>query len=90
VGGRVFFLLVGANPNTPIINWINNMSEIFIYPFRGLFQSIILTSNSAIDVTAIIALLGYALVFSFLYKIVYILSHSDVTTDLHSHTHVGY
>jgi len=88
LGGRILFALVGANPSSPVVTWVNNISQTFLYPFSGLFQSIILNSRSAIDVTAIVALLVYALLFSFLYRLIYYLTHSTTISDTevrHSH-----
>jgi hypothetical protein len=80
LAARIVFLFVGANQATPAIIWINNISSFFMYPFRGLFQSIVINSNSVIDVTAIVALLIYAIVFSILYRIVYVLTRPSVGT----------
>ncbi len=91
IGARILFLLLGANQTTPAIVWVNGISNVFLYPFRGLFQTIILNSRSAIDVTAIVGLLIYAIIFSILYRIVYILTHDEVGASVRPHhTHAEY
>lgn len=85
LAARIISLFVGANPSTPAIIWINNISSFFLYPFMGLFQPIVLGSNSVIDVTAIVALLIYAIIFSILYRLVYILTRPSIgTTEIHT------
>ncbi len=92
IGARILFLLLGANQTTPAIVWVNGLSNVFLYPFRGLFQTIILNSRSAIDVTAIVGLLIYAIIFSILYRIVFMLTRDDITTGVPTthHTHAEY
>ncbi len=87
IGGHILLLLVGANTSAPIVLWVNNASNFLIYPFRGLFQTIILNSRSAIDITAIVALLVYAIIFSLLYRVVHYLTHLSRTSDI-QHSHV--
>jgi uncharacterized protein YggT (Ycf19 family) len=91
LAARIIFLFVGANQSTPAIVWINNISNFFLYPFRGLFHTIVLNANSVIDVTAIVALLIYAIVFSILYRLVYMLTRPTIgTTEIRTHSHAEY
>ncbi len=90
IGARILFLLLGANQSTPAIVWVNSLSNVFLYPFRGLFQSIILNSHAAIDVTAIVGLLIYAIIFSILYRIVFMLTRDDLGAGVRTHTHAEY
>lgn len=85
IGLHTTFLLLGANQSTPIVAWINNVSATFTYPFRGLFADIQLASGSLIDITAIIALVAYAILFSILYKLIYYLTHNEIVTEVQSH-----
>lgn len=57
---RFVFKLLGANPTTPFVSWINRVSENLVYPFSGIFPDILLGGSSAIDVVALIALLAYS------------------------------
>lgn len=91
LGARILFLLLGANEATPAIVWVNSISNVFLYPFRGLFQEIILSSRSAIDITAIVGLLIYAIIFTVLYRVVYMLtSREEVVSPMHTHSHAEY
>jgi len=85
IGARIIFLLVGANPSTPIVTWINNVSSALIYPFIGLFQNIALSSQSVIDVTAIVALIVYAIVFSLAHRLISMTTHDEYVAEAHSH-----
>lgn len=88
IGARILLLMFGANQAVPIVAWINRASDVFIYPFSGLFQSVLVSGRSVIDLNAIIALIAYAIVFALLYRLVFFLTRTTVETDMgpmHSH-----
>lgn len=68
VGLRFVFLLLGANPTAPLVNWIYTWSSPLVAPFEGIFnQHAIATGtgvvvHSIFDWTALIALIVYALI----------------------------
>ncbi len=85
IGARIILLLIGANPVTPIVAWINNVSSALIYPFNGLFENLVLSSQSVIDITALVALLVYAIVFSIAHRLITMATHDEYVTEVHSH-----
>lgn len=86
IGLRIILKLFGANPDTPFVAWINAVSDSLIYPFQGIFPSPVLSGGFVLEVSAIIALLVYALIGYILGEIIAFISfHSPtyrvVTTD---------
>jgi YggT family protein len=59
---RLVLELFGANPSSPFVAWAYNLSAVFIGPFAGAFPGIYLTPNSLLDIVAIVAMVGYALI----------------------------
>jgi hypothetical protein len=89
VGLRCILRLVGASQSAPLITWINNTSDVFLYPFRGIFQDIFLGDSSRIDITAIFGLIIYAILFSVIYKIIYSLTITIEDGSMHEvHSHI--
>lgn len=62
IGLRIIFQLFGANPSTPFVNWLYEVSRTLLYPFQGIFPSPVLRGGFVLDMSAIVALLIYALV----------------------------
>lgn len=52
---RVFFLLFGATNRVGIVNFIIELTQIFVYPFTGVFNSPS-TGSSYLDVAALLAM----------------------------------
>lgn len=61
IGIRILLELIGANPNTPFVEFWIDLSNIFIGPLIGMFPDIQLGSNSVILVSGCIAALFYVL-----------------------------
>ena len=59
---RLVLELLGANPNSSFVAWVYSISSVFIGPFAGAFPSVYLTPTSLLDIVAIVAMVGYALV----------------------------
>lgn len=62
LGFRILLRFLGANANTPIVNWIYDTTNSLIAPFAGIFPSPQVSGFFTIDVAAIIALVVYSLV----------------------------
>lgn len=58
---RIVLELLGANAAAPIVAWTYAVSGAFMGPFVGAFPGLYLTSNSVLDVVAVVAMIGYAL-----------------------------
>ncbi len=59
---RVLLKFLGANPKTPIVNWLYEVTGSLIAPFAGIFPNPKLSGFFTIDVAAIIALIVYSLI----------------------------
>ena len=62
LGFRIFLLLFSANPNTPFVQFIYRTSDDFMAPFRGIFPPHQSMTGGYLDVTALFALVIYALI----------------------------
>lgn len=68
VGLRFVFLLLGANPSAPLVNWVYTWSGPLVAPFDGIFNQHPVAAgagvvvHSVFDWTGLIALIVYALV----------------------------
>ncbi|HVY72716.1 MAG TPA: hypothetical protein VG984_01535 [Candidatus Paceibacterota bacterium] len=58
---RIVLELLGANAASPIVAWTYAVSSTFMGPFVGAFPGLYLTQNSILDVVAVVAMIGYAL-----------------------------
>lgn len=57
---RVLFRLFHANPGAAFVNWIYDTSDVLIAPFRGIFPSATIEPGYTLDITALFAMLMYA------------------------------
>lgn len=62
LGLRLIFLLLGANPNTPFINFIYEISTTLLTPFQGIFPSPVFSGGFVLDISTLVAMLIYALI----------------------------
>ena len=56
---RVFFLLFSANPSTPFVQWVYNVTNDLIAPFRGIFPIKPVGETGYLDISAIFAIIFY-------------------------------
>lgn len=72
VGLRFLFELLGANPASPFVGWIYDVSTPLVTPFAGIFgQNPVLTGHgvvaaSVFDWTALVAFAVYGIIFGLL------------------------
>jgi uncharacterized protein YggT (Ycf19 family) len=60
---RVLLLLVAAREGNALVAFIYDLSDIFVAPFRGILgQNVIAAGSTALDVAAIVALVGWTVV----------------------------
>jgi uncharacterized protein YggT (Ycf19 family) len=64
LGVRIFLLLLVADPNNDIVNFVYSVTEPFVAPFRGMFQFDQVTAGQAtLDIAAVAALIGWLLIY---------------------------
>jgi uncharacterized protein YggT (Ycf19 family) len=61
---RIILLLLVANPGNDVVQFILNLTDPFVEPFRGMFQldRVRADQGSVLDIAAIVALVGWSLV----------------------------
>ena len=62
---RILLLLLVANQTNAIVDFVYNVTEPFVAPFRGIFQFDAVTpgGGSVFDVAAVVALIGWLLIY---------------------------
>jgi uncharacterized protein YggT (Ycf19 family) len=71
IGLRILLLLLVANESNDIVDFVYNVTEPFVAPFRGIFQFDQVTpgGGSVFDVAAVVALVGWLLIYVLLMAI---------------------
>lgn len=83
IGARILLLLLDAREANPIVSTILNVSEVFVAPFEGILRTDALASSGSIlDVTAIVALVGWTILELVLIWVVGIFRHRSAVTTV--------
>jgi hypothetical protein len=59
---RIGLLLIGANPNSPIVALIYGLTYLFLFPFTGLISSPTAGSSMVLELSSMFAMLVYGLI----------------------------
>jgi hypothetical protein len=59
---RIGLLLIGANPNSPIVALIYGLTYLFLFPFTGLISSPTAGSSMVLELSSMFAMLIYGLI----------------------------
>jgi hypothetical protein len=63
IGARIVLLLLDARPANDLVTGVLNASQLFVAPFEGILRTDSLNAaGSTLDVTAIVALVGWTIV----------------------------
>ena len=61
---RIILLLLVANEGNAIVDFVYNVTEPFVAPFRGIFQfDVVRAGSSQLDLGAVVALIGWLLIY---------------------------
>lgn len=65
IGLRILLLLLVANQQNSIVDFVYNITEPFVAPFRGIFNfdTVSPGGGSVLDVAAVVALIGWLLIY---------------------------
>jgi len=65
IGLRILLLLLVANQSNALVDFVYNVTEPFVAPFRGVFSIDTVTpgGGSVFDIGAIVALIGWLLIY---------------------------
>jgi uncharacterized protein YggT (Ycf19 family) len=71
IGLRILLLLLVANQSNSIVDFVYNVTEPFVAPFRGIFNfdQVSPGGGSVFDVAAVVALVGWLLIYVLLMAI---------------------
>jgi uncharacterized protein YggT (Ycf19 family) len=72
---RVFFLLFSANPNTPFVQWVYNVTTDLMAPFRGIFPTKPVGETGYLDISAIFAIIFYLVLSSVITNLMHYLDN---------------
>lgn len=84
LGARIILRLFDANPITPFVGWIYQISDSLIYPFTGIFPNYALTTGTTIDVVALVSLIAYALLAYVVLSLINSVFHAPEDTYVHT------
>ena len=63
IGARIVLLLLDAREANALVSAILNVSQLFVAPFQGVLRTDALhAAGSTLDITAIVALVGWTIV----------------------------
>ena len=71
IGIRLLLLLLAANQGNQIVDFVYGVTEPFVAPFRGIFSFDLVSpgGQNALDVSALVALIGWLLIYLLLMAI---------------------
>ncbi len=71
IGLRILLLLLVANQQNDIVDFVYNVTEPFVAPFRGIFSfdQVSPGGGSVLDVAAVVALIGWLLIYALIMAI---------------------
>ncbi len=62
LGVRILLRLFGANPNTPFVAWVYEMTSPLLYPFSGIFPNPTIRGGFVLEMASLFALLVYGFI----------------------------
>lgn len=71
---RIILKLFGANPYTPFVQWIYNLTMPLLSPFRNIFPTPMIQGRYELELTSIFALIVYAFLSYFLVQFILMLN----------------
>jgi len=84
LGLRMVLDIFNANPATPFVLWVGRVSDNLMYPFRGIFPNLSLANGGHLEMAAMVALVGYAII---AYVVIALID--AVVNSIAWHTHEG-
>jgi hypothetical protein len=66
--------LLGANPFTPIVDFLYTITDVMMAPFQGIFSNVSLRSGGIFDVVAITSMIGYPIIVYLLMELLHVIA----------------
>lgn len=73
---RLVFMLLGANTSNAIVAWVYRTSSIFVGPFDGIFNDIVIDGKYVIDINALVAWFVYLLIYIGLIEVIKVIERA--------------
>jgi hypothetical protein len=71
IAARIGLLLLGANADNGLVSFIYQLSDLFVAPFNGIFNSdAVKAGRSVFDIAAVAALVGWTLLEAIIFWVV--------------------
>lgn len=71
IAARIVLLLLGANADNGLVSFIYQLSDLFVAPFNGIFNSdAVKAGGSIFDIAAVAALVGWTLLEAIVFWVV--------------------
>ena len=71
IAARIGLLLLGANADNGLVSFIYQLSDLFVAPFNGIFNSdAVKAGGSVFDIAAVAALVGWTLLEAIIFWVV--------------------
>ncbi len=74
LGLRLILRLLGANPSTPIVDFLYTITDMIIYPFQGIFSNVRFSGGGVLDVVAVTSMIGYPIIFYLLIELLNVIA----------------
>jgi uncharacterized protein YggT (Ycf19 family) len=75
---RIVLKLMGANPQAPFASWLYSVTDVFLSPFHNLLPTIG-NAQSQLEMSAVVAILVYALIAWAVAQLVRLIFYRNVT-----------
>lgn len=79
LGLRIVLRLLAVNPQAPFVAWIYGVNDRFIAPFRGIFPNVGVNNGQLFDISAIVAVITYAILYYLIKALIGAVTHSADT-----------
>ena len=62
LAARLVLEVLGASSSSQFVEWVYTVTDALVQPFSGAFSALAMGNGSVIDVVAIFAMIGYAVI----------------------------
>jgi hypothetical protein len=81
IGIRVILMLIGANPASPFVALIYQLSALFLWPFQNIVPNPAF-QNNVLEITSLIAMIVYPLIGWAIVRLIWVLFYRAPTSQV--------
>lgn len=74
---RVLLRFLEASAVAPIVDLLYRVTDAILVPFAGIFRDLVLRNGSVIDLNALSAMVGYAIIFYLVVELLHLVTKVD-------------